>query len=213
MFDFRVEQRGAFRFMYLLPISEYESLVEYTLFSPTLLPVREYEGEIERYLRETLGLTDWEIVEREDGIIPMTEQPFPRRGGNRIMYTGTKGGRVKASTGFAFHRTQKDSRRIVDSLLASGQPFHGVEPPKRYRTFDSMLLAVLDSLGGEGYRIFIDLFEKNPIERVFRFLDEEGSLPENIALMNSVPWWPFIAAWFRVKGKALGAMVGRREAL
>lgn len=212
MFDLRVPSYGDFRFMYLLPLSPTESLVEYTLFSARLLQRDEYEQEIRDYMARFYPDVDYEVVEREDGIIPMTEQPFPRRGGQRIMYTGTKGGRVKASTGFAFHRTQEDSARIVQSLVATGSPFHGERPPGRYRTFDAMLLSILHRRGEyAAERIFVDLFEKNPLPRLWRFLDEKGTLLENIALMSTVPWVPFIAAWFRVKAKRAVAAIARRR--
>lgn len=204
LFDLRVEQRGDFRFMYLLPESRRESLVEYTLFSGRLLPREEYEQAISDYMAEYYPGVSYEIVEREDGIIPMTEQPFPRRGGQRIMYTGTKGGRVKASTGFAFHRMQRDSKRIVASLRDTGHPFHGQDAPPRYRTYDAMLLSLLDRRGPfVAHRVFPNLFERNPLPRLWRFLDEDGSLGENIALMSTVPWGPFIASGLRLMGRSL----------
>lgn len=204
LFDLRVEQRGDFRFMYLLPESRRESLVEYTLFSSRLLQREEYEEAIRGYMAEHYPGVGYEITEREDGIIPMTEQPFPRRGGQRIMYTGTKGGRVKASTGFAFHRMQRDSQRIVDSLVNSGQPFHRQDAPPRYRAFDAMLLSLLDRRGPfVASRVFPALFERNPLPRLWRFLDEDGSIGENIALMSTCPWPPFIASGMRLIGRRL----------
>ena len=133
----------------------------------------------------------------------MTDQPFPRRGGQRVMRTGTKGGRVKASTGFAFLRTQRDSERIVRSLEKHGHPFAVPAPPRRYATFDAMLLSILDRTPDRGRDIFVDLFEKNPLPRIWRFLDEEAGVLENLKLMASVPWVPFIAAWFGVRLRRL----------
>ena len=46
--DFSVAQKGNTRFMYVLPVSETEALLEYTLFSKELLPKEEYETEIGR---------------------------------------------------------------------------------------------------------------------------------------------------------------------
>lgn len=212
MFDLRVPASGDFRFMYLLPVSSTESLIEYTLFSARLLPREEYESEIRSYMDRFYPDVAYEVVETEDGIIPMTEQPFPRRGGQRIMYTGTKGGRVKASTGFAFHRTQEDSERIVRSLVQTGSPFHEEQPPRRYQTFDAMLLSILHRRGEYAAKtVFVDLFEKNPLPRLWRFLDERGTIAENIALMSTVPWGPFIAAWFRVKARKVVSAVTRKQ--
>lgn len=199
LFDFRTPQHGSMRFLYLLPFSPHRGLVEYTLFSPTLLDPEEYRRGLDDYIRGTLGVSHFEIEEEEDGIIPMTDAPFPRAGGKRIMFTGTKGGMVKASTGFAFRRTQLDSMAIVASLEQNGHPFHGRSAPARYGTFDSMLLQLLYRRGEMAKRIFTDLFTKNPIDRLFRFLDEEGDIGENLKLMNTVPWGPFIRAWFKLK--------------
>lgn len=210
MFDLRIPQNGAFRFMYLLPTSQTESLVEYTLFSEQLLPKEEYIQGIHDYIKDQLGDVAYTIVEEEAGIIPMTDQPFVVREGHRIMNIGTRGGRVKASTGFAFLRTVRDSQRIVASLKKSGTPFHTEYPPRRYSTFDSMLLAVLSAHPDDGRDIFIRLFERNPLTRLWRFLDEEGTLWENIKLMNTVPWWPFISAWFRVRWKQAPGRIRRR---
>jgi lycopene beta-cyclase len=198
-FDFRVQQKGVMRFMYILPQSETEALVEYTLFSAEILPDEEYISELDRYISGILGVHNYEILEEESGKIPMTDQPFPRRGGKRIMYTGTKGGRVKASTGFAFHRTQQDSAAIVSCLSEHGHPFHENLPPGRYGTFDSMLLQILYRQGESAKRIFTRLFARNPLTRILRFLNEEDGLWENLKLMYTVPWWPFIRAWIKLR--------------
>lgn len=199
-FDFRVPQEGEMRFMYLLPTSQTESLVEFTLFSYRLLEREEYEENIRVYMRDQLGLAEdeYEVVEAEDGIIPMTDQPFNRVAGERIMRIGTKGGMVKASTGFTFHRTQRDCRNIVASLVERGTPFHNRKPPSIYPLMDSMLLQVMYRKGGLSKPIFLKLFRNNPIQRVLRFLDEEAEPKELLKIMYSVPWWPFIAAGFKL---------------
>ena len=48
--DFSIPQKGNTRFMYVLPFSENEALLEYTLFSETLLEKSEYENGIIDYL-------------------------------------------------------------------------------------------------------------------------------------------------------------------
>lgn len=150
-----------------------------------------------------LGLESYQITEEEDGIIPMTDKPFPRKAGHRIMYAGTKRGMQKTSPGLAFLRPRQDSHAIVNSLVQNGHPFHGPHPLRRYHTFDAMLLDILQFRGEPSEHIFTSLFLKNPPGRLFRFLDEEASLLENLALMNSVPWGPFVRSWFRVKGGGL----------
>ena len=199
MFDLRLDQDRTYRFRYILPFSEKNALVEYTFVSPTLLDRGEYEAGIREYLGERLGVSSFRIVGAEDGVIPMTDQPIPCRDGKRVLRIGTKGGRVKASTGFAFLRIQRDSERIVESILSEGRPRPLAPPSRRYAIYDAMLLSILDRLPDKGRSIFVDLFEKNPLTRVFRFLDEEDSLWENLRLVASVPWSILIVAWFDVR--------------
>ena len=111
------------------------------------------------------------------------------------MNIGTRGGRVKASSGFAFHAIQQQSAAIVRSWVAHGHPFDQPQTPKRFRTFDAMLLDVLTQPGDLGVRTFTALFRGHPIQRIFRFLDEETSWADDLKIMVSVPWIPFIRAW------------------
>ncbi len=199
LFDFRTPQHETCRFVYILPFSETEALVEYTLFSHDLLSEEEYTAGLTEYIDKVAQPGNYKVVETETGIIPMTDYPFPRRAGKRILLTGTKGGRVKASTGFAFHRIYRDSLAIADSLRRVGHPFDLPKTPGRFALLDSILLNVLYRRGDLSHEVFRRLFKKNPIDRLLRFLNEEVSLWETVQIMATVPWGPFIAAWFRLK--------------
>ncbi|MGC9399772.1 MAG: lycopene cyclase family protein [Anaerolineae bacterium] len=202
-FDFRTPQNGAMRFVYVLPYDERHGLVEYTLFSRGLLPRADYEKALRAYIRDVLGADDVRLISEEQDLIPMTDRPFPRRAGRRVMNIGTRGGRVKASSGFAFHRIQQDSAAIVESLATRGDPFDVPQAPPRFHTFDAMLLDVLVQPGDLGARTFTALFRKNPIQRIFRFLDEETTWVEDLQVMASVPWVPFTKAWLNVKRRGV----------
>jgi lycopene beta-cyclase len=199
MFDFRTPQRGAMRFVYVLPYDSRRALVEYTLFSAHVLPEAEYETALQEYLTDVVGATDYRITDVEQGVIPMTDHPVHRQVGQRVMTNGTRGGQVKPSTGYAFHRIQQDSAAIVRSLATHDHPFAVPTLPSRYRFFDSILLQVLYRRGDLGARIFTALFQNNPIQRIFRFLDEESSWGDDLGILASVPPGPFIAAWARLK--------------
>ncbi|WP_299430382.1 lycopene cyclase family protein [uncultured Meiothermus sp.] len=192
--DFRLEQRGEVRFVYVLPFDPHTALVEYTLFSPEPLRPDDYDAGLREYLGRWLGLERYEIQESESGIIPMTDAPFARQQSPRVMNIGTAGGRTKASTGYTFLRIQKQSRRIADSLMQTGQPFYPEPVFNRHACMDSVLLNVLDSRRSPGKRIFSDLFRKNPPQRVLRFLDEETGLLEDLQIMSSVDIRTFVSA-------------------
>ena len=103
------------------------------------------------------------------------------------MAIGTKGGRVKPSTGYAFLRMQQDASAIVRSLLEVGHPFRVAAGPHRYRFFDSVMLEIMTRHGERIESIFTALFKHNPVERIFRFLDEVASPWENCLMLPSLP--------------------------
>ena len=73
--DFSIEQNSNTRFMYVLPISPNKALFEYTLFSKNVLTKEEYEFELQKYLA-LKSITEYTIIEKEKGIIPMTSYRF-----------------------------------------------------------------------------------------------------------------------------------------
>ncbi|MGC9523791.1 MAG: lycopene cyclase family protein, partial [Anaerolineae bacterium] len=198
LFDFRAPQRNVMACFYVLPLTERRGLVEYTLFSDHLLPLETYQEALRGYIETVLKAHSYRILEEEKDLIPMTDHPFPRRAGQRILNIGTRGGRVKPSSGYAFHRIQQDAKAIVRPLEARGHPFDLPEPPRRYRMFDAMLLQILHRQGHLGKAIFLRLFQRNPIQRIFRFLDKEDNLWENLKVMASVPPLPFARAWLHI---------------
>lgn len=179
--DFRVQQRNNTRFMYVLPFSATEALVEYTLFSETLLEDEEYEREIEQYLM-AMGAGAVQVLEREKGNIPMTCFPFRQLQGRRLMYIGSAGGWTKASTGFAFARISQFTKLLVGHL-ASGKPPHTFDVSSRYTIYDLIFLDVLHRKNHLGASIFSTMFQKNTFAEVLTFLNETGTIRGDLKII------------------------------
>lgn len=201
--DFSVEQRGNTRFMYVLPTSKTEALVEYTLFSEKLLPKKEYENEIQSYLNK-LGVSQYQIVETEQGSIPMTCNPFWKKNTKRVLNIGTAGGWTKASTGYTFKSSDKKSSELVNFLQndispkASGSlSMKTFYKKNRFWFYDLLLLDILYRNNELGSAIFSSLFKKGSPTLIFKFLDEETTLIEDLKVILKCPKMPFIKALFR----------------
>ncbi|MBF9235993.1 Lycopene cyclase [Hymenobacter sp. BT683] len=201
--DFRGEQHHEARFVYVLPFSPRKALVEYTLFSETPLAKSEYEAAIREYLTSLLGESSYRIVAEETGAIPMTDHPLPAKAGAHIINLGTRGGRAKASTGYAFKRIQQQSERLVAALASTGHPPADPTGDRwQFRLFDTLLLDIMQRRGETTRDIFRQLFARNPVERIFRFLDETTSWADNLRVMNSVAPEPFMRSIAQVlRGK------------
>ena len=194
--DFRIPQHGETRFVYVLPFSDSEALVEFTVFSPTLLPLEAYDTALRNYLSDFMGLTTYTVQEEEFGVIPMTNFPFPSGQEGRVINIGTAGGFVKASSGYAFKRTLQKIERFVDAWEKSGLPDPSrLVSPWSFRAFDSIFLQVLQSHNELGSEIFTCLFKKLPPALVLRFLDEQSTFAENLRLVSAPPAGPFLRAF------------------
>ena len=192
--DFSVEQKCNTRFMYVLPTSETEALIEYTLFSKDLLATAEYETEIKNYIKQ-LGITDYEIVEKEHGNIPMTCYPFWKHNTKNIINIGSAGGWTKASTGYTFKNTVKRSKALIQ-FFHTETDFRKFHKTNKFWFYDLLLLDILDKKNHLGNSIFSALFRKGNSTLIFKFLDEETSLWEDLQVIWKCPKRLFIKALF-----------------
>jgi lycopene beta-cyclase len=200
LMDFRTNQKQGTSFFYVLPLSPTKALVEYTLFTPSLLTPAEYDAALKQYVTDTLGLSSFQVLEEEFGIIPMTNYRFPfyQQG---IFNIGTAGGQTKGSSGYTFRFIQKRADQLA-SVLISDLNWSGVVKklqalsytPARFHFYDNVLLNVLWHQYLPGDKVFTRLFERNPAHQVFRFLDNETTLPEELRIISSLPTWPFLKA-------------------
>lgn len=194
LMDFRVGQEHGTTFVYVMPLTKRKALVEYTLFTAQLLTDDQYVAGLKHYITEYLQGVDYNVLEEEFGIIPMTSARFKQIEGN-IFFIGTAGGQTKASSGFTYMFIQKQSAMIVKQLKKTGQPFYHLSKHlQRFSWFDKVLLNVLIKKRVPGDQVFKQMFQKNPIERIFKFLDNESSLVEDIRLIATLPTKPFLQA-------------------
>jgi hypothetical protein len=194
--DFSVEQKGNTRFMYVLPTSKTDALIEYTLFSHKHLEKQEYESEIKNYI-QNLGIINYEIIEKEQGSIPMTCYPFWKINTKNVINIGTSGGWTKASTGYTFKNSDKKSSELV-SFLQTETDFKKFHKRTKFWFYDLLLLDILDRKNELGSTIFSSMFKKGNPTLIFKFLDEETSLKEDIQVILKCPKMLFIKAIFHV---------------
>ena len=199
--DFSVEQKRNTRFMYVLPTSRTEALLEYTLFSHKHLEKAEYETEIKKYIQD-LGITHYEIVEKEQGSIPMTCYPFWKLNTKNVINIGTSGGWTKASTGYTFKNSDKKSTKLV-SFLQTETDFTKFHKRTKFWFYDLLLLDILDRKNELGSLIFSSMFRKGNPTLIFKFLDEETSFLEDIQVILKCPKLLFIKAVFHVVFKKI----------
>ncbi|MGM0636304.1 MAG: lycopene cyclase family protein [Bacteroidota bacterium] len=198
MMDFSITDNGKTSFTYVLPFSPNEALIEFTYFSPELVDEDRYDQFIEKYIAQQLALSEneYEVIETEKGIIPMTNYPFWENSTARVIKIGTAGGWVKASTGYSFKNAEKNAALICQNIINELPISRGLHA-KKHRFYDSIFLDVLETENHYGETLFKRMYEKNKIEKIFRFLDEESNLLEELSIISSLADKPFYDAFFR----------------
>ncbi|CAI8188560.1 MAG: Uncharacterised protein [Flavobacteriaceae bacterium] len=190
--NFNVPQKGNTRFMYMLPLGPKKALLEYTLFSSELLERKVYVDAISDFLKN-YPTGGYEVLEEEEGKIPMTCYRFDLKNSPTLLHIGTAGGWTKPSTGYTFQRINKKTKELVD-FLKQNKPLHKFGKRDRFWFYDLLFIDVLAKDNGSGADLFRRMFEKNAPKTIFNFLDEKSSFKEEFQIMRSFNIKQFLGA-------------------
>jgi lycopene beta-cyclase len=193
MMDFRLRWKDACCFTYILPTSSHEALVEFTFFNEEVVEENVYDQMLSTYLRDYLQIREYKIESVEKGVIPMTSIPFHESSKENVLKIGTAGSWVKPSTGYSFKNSEKNARHIVRNIKNGVDPINGLINAKS-RWYDSLFIDVLFKHNSLGPKLFELMYNKNSVQSIFKFLDEETGLVEDVKIMSSFPKSPFINA-------------------
>jgi len=186
LMDFNIKQKNNTRFIYILPFKSNEALVEFTLFSKSILKKPEYEKVLKQYMTNK-GINNYKILEKEKGIIPMTCYPFEKHNDSRLLFIGTAGGWTKASSGYTFKNIINKTELLIN-FLKKENDLKKFNNKSRFNFYDLILIDVLYNFNHLGNKIFSSLFMNNKPNKVFKFLDETTTFLDELKIMYSFPW-------------------------
>ena len=128
--DATVEQLGGYRFVYCLPYSETELLVEDTYYTDgSELRSQEVDARIKAYIRERLNVDAYEVVRREKGVLPISLAVDESYGTDVSMEKteaarlGMTGGYYHAVTGYSLPEAVKSAHVVCDMIAKNGPDF------------------------------------------------------------------------------------------
>ena len=191
MMDFNVEQQGATQFMYVLPMTDKKVLVELTRFGSQVITDTEAKPVLERYIQHHFG--EVRILETETGCIPMCSAPLRVHEMQGVTRLGGRAGAIKPGTGYAFKNMHRQAIEICQHLQV-GQAAKPLVSSARFRFYDRLLLWILAKTPEWGKPIFQQLFKRNHTPRILHFLDEKTTLIQDVGILVSLPFRPFLAA-------------------
>jgi lycopene beta-cyclase len=182
------DRPGRVRFLYLLPFSSTEALVEMTYLDAPQLPEPAAERDLATWLEENAG--EYEVLYSERGALPMTPA-VESRTLPHVHAIGIRGGRLKPSSGYGFLRIQRHSRAIAVAL-AAGSPVPRTAEPAHYSLMDTIFLHALKA--ADPAELFLSMFGGAEPDALVRFLGETGPLSETLRVAWSLPKLPMLGA-------------------
>lgn len=196
LMDFRVEHEGEVRFYYVLPFSETEALIEFTVFSDETWTTDRYKKFLESYMNQlnTKGKGSIKMLRTEKGVIPMTTGKFPIWKQPKVLNIGITGGAARPGTGYAFQFIQKRNQEIVNALISTGIPASTLAHKRTHQFYDALLLRVMDNSPEKVQTIFSRLFRRHEASLVLTFLSEKTTFIQDIKILTSLQWGPFLKA-------------------
>lgn len=204
MMNFEVEQDAYTQFIYTLPFSSSECLVELTRFGKDEM-TWEYAKEIlYRKIKNKFG--EFEIIGLEYGCIPMSTYINPPSNHQGVLLTGTSANLIKPSTGYGFKNMFNFSKKVTEAIKQNRlNNFKNIsiKSKNRFRFYDRLLLIILLYWPNQGKSIFTKLFKSQNIVTIFNFLDEKSTLKQEIKIFASLPIIPFL--------KALGVFISQKS--
>ena len=189
--DFSISQCNDTRFVYILPFTGREALIEMTVFSPDLYDNTVYENVLINYMKTHFLNIQFTTERTEKGAIPMTDTLHSRVGTNEEILIGTSAGAVKASTGYAFVRIGQDGEQLAEDFFHK-KKLRSIATKGRFRFYERLLLGIINDEPLKGSLIFEKLFKKTPMIKIFKFLDEDTDLREEMVIFSKLPFKPFL---------------------
>ena len=185
--DFSIPQDGAAHFMYVLPFSETEALIEFTSFSKVdSYTDYTYNSYLEKYISDKFDCT-FEIIKEEKGKIPMTNFNFPAVSEHGVIQIGSAAGLIKPSTGYAFNRISRHTEYLIQCFLNPNSIVTRMPGLARFHFYDSLLLQIIQNQPEKVAIIMDQLFSRNSFNQILTFLDEHSSFLEEMSLFSTLP--------------------------
>lgn len=129
--DATVEQLDGYRFVYSLPYSDHEMLVEDTYYTDgPALSENEVHARLDTYIKQQHGLSNYEVIKTENGVLPITLAVHADYGetvtddSDRPIEIGMAGGYYHAVTGYSLLHAVKNAGLVAD-LIKDNRPDFG----------------------------------------------------------------------------------------
>ena len=191
LMDFNCDQRNDVHFFYTLPFSKNRALIETTWLSDLEdQGLRDYDLQLENYIKNNLGIKNYKVNFTEKGAIPLFYPNILEN--NNVINIGSAGGMTRLSTGYTFLNIQEHSKYLREN-------FEKIKSKKKYRLgkkyefLDKIFLKVLKNNPEKMPGIFHKMFQGST-NTVIKFLSNKSNFFEDLMIISKMPKMIFLKA-------------------
>lgn len=195
LMDFPQQQSEGINFMYCLPLSETEALIEPTYFlHHTNVPPRAHFLElVEKYMHLRYENDAFELSQEEHGVLPMVYQKNQySEACEWPIKIGTAGGMLRPSTGYAFYAIQRFIKKTVANIDNETASYTLQQYSKLGLWMDQIFLRACRLNPIQAAQLFYRLFVKVEPDSVARFMHDEAQWRDYLQVVLAMPKMKFI---------------------
>jgi len=196
LMDFEDVVDGKIPFVYMLPVSDRQALVELTTITRNRLAPETMDGDLRIAITKMVGAANYRVVRTESGAIPMGLARSARDKVATYVNVGVTEGSARPSSGYAFCRIQRWADACCESLLNGKPPLSPLNDSALVGFMDKVFLKVVRNQPHTGPEIFIRMFRHVPMSRLIRFLIDKPTVIDAISIIASLPKILFLKECF-----------------
>ena len=192
LMDFRVDQSRGLHFIYALPYSDHEILIESTMISKSLEPEDWYRQAIDQWLNQQ-GIEMETIVREESGIIAMhSSLPIDPA----LARIGGASGAIRQSSGYAFTNIQSQISQLVKGIEEGN--FEVPKPLSNQLNYmDKLFNGVLITQPQLAVTLMMQTAKSLNSEGFARFMLGQATIVDWIRVILAMPKIPFLRQVFK----------------
>jgi lycopene beta-cyclase len=195
-FDVTPIARDGVTFVYVLPLTSTQLLVEATTFSTRLHAESDYHHCVRAWLQQHF---DYKLTlepdKSESGILPMGPV-VPLEPG--ISRCGLAGGAARSSTGYAFQGIERQAALMAAQLSAGNQPETRSPFSRRTDWMDKVFLQVAKDRPDQLERLFMAMAQRLSGDEFAHFLSDTGGWMPALRAVMVAPKFAFMSAAVRL---------------
>ncbi|MCH8474225.1 MAG: hypothetical protein LAT55_03250 [Opitutales bacterium] len=211
LMDFDLPEREGFAFGYILPLSENQTLFEYTAFHREAKSLNHMKAQLATYLGENISATS-NPAQEEYGWLPMSSDLSRATDLPGLWQGGLRSNGARPATGYAYYRNRQRAQQISQAILRDQ-----ILPASPRQTssdwLDPIFLETLVDQPALTKHSMLTLMKQLQGDEMAAFLTDQPSPLTLAKVLWTLPKIPFLAGVMSLAARDYSPTTGSRQSV